>query len=72
MSVHPARKALYLAVVTAFIVVFCGYTPAGAFNNEPVDLTLLLAQAETPSDEVPDQAEQDKDDEYLLKKISRS
>ena len=64
MSVHPARKALYLAVVTAFIVVFCGYTPAGAFNNEPVDLTLLLAQAETPSDEVPDQAEQDKDDEY--------
>ena len=44
MSVHPARKALYLAVVTAFIVVFCGYTPAGAFNNEPVDNTLLLAQ----------------------------
>jgi len=69
MSVHPARKALYLAVVTAFIVVFCGYTPAGAFNNEPLDLTLLLAQAtqestDKQSDEVPDQTEQDKDDEY--------
>ncbi len=73
MSVHPARKALYLAVVTAFIVVFCGYTPAGAFNNEPVDNALLLAQqtqksadeqSETPREEVPDQAEQDKDDEY--------
>ncbi len=56
MSVHPALKALYLVIVTAFIVVFCGYTPAGAFNNEPVDHTLLLAQAETPSDEILDPA----------------
>ena len=65
MSVHPARKALYLAVVTAFIVVFCGYTPAGAFNNEPVDNALLLAQqtqesaneqSKTPGDEILDPA----------------
>ncbi len=64
MRVDPARKALYLVAVTALFIVFCGYTPARAFNNEPVDHTLLLAQAETSSDEVPDQAEQDKDDEY--------
>ena len=73
MKVDHARKALYFVAVTALFIVFCGYTPAGAFNNEPVDHTLLLAQAtqesadkqsETPSDEVPDQAEQDEDDEY--------
>jgi phospholipid-binding lipoprotein MlaA len=69
MSVQAVRKVLYLAVVTAFIVVFCGYTPAGAFNNEPVDNTLLLAQAtqesaDKQSEEVLDQAEQDEDDEY--------
>jgi len=78
MSVHPARKVLYLAAVTAFIVVFCGYTPAGAFNNEPIELpglrlSLLMAQqtqestdeqSETPREEVPDQAEQEEDDEY--------
>jgi phospholipid-binding lipoprotein MlaA len=64
MRVDPARKALYLVAVTALLIVFCGYTPAGAFNNEPVDHTLFLAQAETSSDEVPDQTEQEKDDEY--------
>ena len=64
MRVDPVGKALYLVAVTGLFIVFCGYTPAGAFNNEPVDHTLLLAQAETSSDEVPDQAEQDKDDEY--------
>jgi phospholipid-binding lipoprotein MlaA len=65
MSVQPVRKALYFVVVTAFIVVFCGYTPAGAFNNEPVDNTLLLAQqtqesaneqSKTPGDEILDPA----------------
>ena len=78
MSVQPVRKALYFVAVTAFIVVFCGYTPAGAFNDEPIELpglrlSLLMAQqtqestdeqSETPREEVPDQAEQEEDDEY--------
>ncbi len=64
MRVDPARKALYLVAVTALFIVFCGYTPAGALNNEPVDHTLLLAQTEPVSDDVPDQDEQDEDDEY--------
>ena len=45
MNVDPVKKALFFVAVTAFLIVFCGFSPCGAFNNEPVELSSLhLAQ----------------------------
>ena len=73
MRVDLVRKALYPVTVAAFIILFCGYTPAGAFDNEPIDNAVLLAQAtqesaneqsETPRSEVLEEARENQEDEY--------
>jgi len=45
MNVDPVKKALFFAAATVFLIFFCGLSAAGAFNNEPIESTLLHAQA---------------------------
>jgi len=74
MSVDPVRKALYLVPVTVLLFTLGGYTPAGAFENIPVELSGLLLAQQTqdttagiqsglPRGELLAQAEQDEKDE---------
>ena len=64
------KKLLYVAAVLAFLVVLCGYTPAGAFDETG---SIYLSQqteesadkqSEAPMGEVSDEAETEGDDEY--------
>lgn len=74
MSVEPVRKALYVAVVTAFILALGGIRPVAAFENIPVELSAVLlaqlsqdsadSQSATPGAAGQEQAEEDQDDEY--------
>ena len=73
MRVDLVRKAFHPVTVAAFIILFFGGTPAGAFDNEPIDNAVLLAQAtqesaneqsETPADEVLEEARENQEDEY--------
>ena len=76
MRVDLVSKAFYSVTIAAFIILFC-YTPAGAFDNEPIDNAVLLAQAtqesanevleeagENQEDEYDDEYDEDEDDEY--------
>ena len=62
------KKLLYVAAVLAFLVVLCGYTPAGAFDEKG---SIYLSQQtqesaakqpEPPQDEVLDEAETEEED----------
>jgi phospholipid-binding lipoprotein MlaA len=64
------KKLLYIAAVLAFLVVLCGYTPAGAFDEKG---SIYLSQQteesaakqpEPPQDEGLDEAETEEEDEY--------
>ena len=45
MNVDTAKKALILAAAVLLLTLFCGLSPAGAFDHEPVDRTMKLRQA---------------------------
>jgi hypothetical protein len=45
MNVDSVKKALIFAAAAVFLIFFCGLSSAGAFDQEPVDRTLFLAQA---------------------------
>ena len=48
MNVDPVKKALFCLAATAILILFCGPGSAGAFDHEPVDRTMHLAQADRP------------------------
>jgi phospholipid-binding lipoprotein MlaA len=64
------KKLLSAAAVTAFLIVLCGYTPAGAFDETgSIYLTQQTEesadkQSEAPMGEVSDGAETEEEDEY--------
>ena len=67
------KKLFSVVAVSALLIVFCGYTPAESFNNEPIEPAMLLAQQtqesadkqlQAPREEVLDEAREDEEDEY--------
>ena len=48
MNNDPVNKALFWVAAIMILILFCGPGTAGAFDQEPVDRTMNLAQATRP------------------------